>query len=116
MLKIPRIASGLVARVIGGADRSWLGLWVVPSGLGGGFLSALVLSSAGRVRIVRASFRLAGRGWLLVPGPVLGWAAGLGFLAGGPRVAGPGGEPFPQRGDLVLAEPYLSERPVVHLV
>jgi hypothetical protein len=54
MLKIPRIASGLVASVIGGADRSWLGLWVVPCGLGGGFLSALVLSSAGRVRIVRA--------------------------------------------------------------
>jgi hypothetical protein len=30
------------------------GLWVVPSGLGGGFLSALLLSSAGRVRIVHA--------------------------------------------------------------
>ena len=51
-----------------------------------------------------------------MPGPVLGWVAGLGFLAGGPRVAGPGSEPFPQRGDLVLAEPYLSEHPVVHLV
>jgi hypothetical protein len=84
--------------------------------VGGGFLSALVLPSAGRVQIVRAWFRPAGRGWLLVPGLVLGWVAGLGFLGGGPRVAGPGSEPFPQRGDLVLAEPYLSERPVVHLV
>jgi hypothetical protein len=51
---IPRIASGVVARVIGGADRSWLGLRVLPRGLGGGFLSVLVLSSAGRVWIVHA--------------------------------------------------------------
>jgi hypothetical protein len=51
---IPRIASSVVARVIGGADRSWLGLWVFPCGLGGGVLSALVLSSAGRVWIVSA--------------------------------------------------------------
>jgi hypothetical protein len=29
LLKIPRIASGLVERVIGGAGRSWLGLWVL---------------------------------------------------------------------------------------
>ena len=34
--------------------RSWLGLWVLPCGLGGGFLSALVLSSAGRVWIACA--------------------------------------------------------------
>jgi hypothetical protein len=84
--------------------------------LGGGFLSALVLSSVSRVWIACAWFRPVGRGWLLAPGPVLGWVAGLGFLAGGPHVAGPGSEPFPQRGDLVLAEPYLSERPVVQLV
>jgi hypothetical protein len=43
----------LVERVIGGAGRSWLGLWVLRYGLGGGFLSALVLSSAGRVWIIR---------------------------------------------------------------
>ena len=54
MLKIPRTASGLVTRVIGGAEWLWLGLWVVPSGFGGGFLSALVLSSTGRARVVRA--------------------------------------------------------------
>ena len=53
MLKIPGIASGLVARVGGGPDRSGLGLWVVPSGLGGGFLSALVPFRRG-VWIVRA--------------------------------------------------------------
>jgi hypothetical protein len=35
------------SRVIGGAGGSWLGLWVLPCGLGGGFLSALVLLSAG---------------------------------------------------------------------
>ena len=54
LLKIPRIASGLVERVIGGAGRLWLGLWVLPCGLGGGVLSALVLSSVGRVWIIRA--------------------------------------------------------------
>jgi hypothetical protein len=53
LLEIPRIASGLVERVIGGAGRSRLGLRVLPCGLGGGFLSALVLSSAGPMRIAR---------------------------------------------------------------
>jgi len=53
---------------------------VVPSGLGGGFVSGLMLSSAGRVWVARAWFRLVGCGWLLGA-----WAgAGLGCRAGVP--------------------------------
>jgi hypothetical protein len=108
--------SGFDSSASRGVDRSWLGLRVVRSGFGGGFVSGLVLSPAAWVRIARGWFRIAGCGRLLVPGPVLGWVAGPVFLDGSPGVPGPGGEPFPQRDDLMLAEPYLSERPVVHPV
>lgn len=81
-----------------------LGLRVVPSGLSSRFVSGPVLSS-GRARIICGWFRLVGCARLLVPGPVPGWAAGLGFRTGGPRVPRPGDEPFPQRGGLMLAEP-----------
>lgn len=73
VLKGPGVVRGLAAGVIGGAGRSWLGLRVVPSGFGGGFVPGLVLSSGGRVRLNRAWFRPAGCGRLLVPGPVPGW-------------------------------------------
>ena len=41
---------------------------------------------------------------------------GPGFLGGSPGVARPGGEPFSQRGDLLLAEPGLGECPVIDVV
>jgi hypothetical protein len=46
MLKSPRL--------VGGAGRSWLGLRIALFGLGGGFVSGLVLSSAARVWIASA--------------------------------------------------------------
>jgi hypothetical protein len=48
MLENPRIGSRLVANVIGGADRLWLGFRVVPAGLGHGFVSGLMPSPAVR--------------------------------------------------------------------
>jgi hypothetical protein len=88
LLTSPGIVSGLAAGVVGSAGWSWLGLRVVPADVGGGFGS----------------------------GPIPGRGAGLGILAGGAGIAGPGGKPFPQRGDLMLAQSYPGECPVIHLV
>ena len=54
--------------------------------------------------------RLPGRG--LVSGRVVGPRLPLGRLG----TAGPGGRPFPQRGDISWAEPYLGKCPVVYLI
>lgn len=53
--------------------------------------------------------------WLVL-GPVVCRVARLGLLVGGVGVPGPGGQPFPQLGDVVMAEPDIGECPVVHPV
>jgi hypothetical protein len=77
-------------------------------------------ASPGIVSGLAAASGGVGRSWLslrVVPSGLRGgFVPGLGFLGGGPRVTRPGGEPFPQRDHLMLAEPDLRECPVVHLV
>lgn len=98
-----------------GLGRSWLGLGVIPSRLSSRFGSGL-LSSRGRVWLVHAWFGPA-NSWLSPgSGLALGRVPGLGLAVDGLGAAGPGGELFPQLGDIRRPEPYLGKYPIVHLV
>jgi hypothetical protein len=56
-------------------------------------------------------------GWrLLGRGPVSGLVAGPGLAVGVPSVPAPCSQPFPQPGDILLAEPYPGKCLAVHLV
>ena len=98
-----------------GLVRSWLGLRVVPVGFSGAVLSGPLLRP-GRARVILTRLTPATARAVAGPGLWLGGVPGPQWPAAGSGVPGPAGEPFPQRGDIGLAEPDVGESRILHLV
>ena len=98
-----------------GPVRLWLGPWVVPVGFSVAVLSGPVLWP-GRVRVILTRLTPATARAAAGPGLWLGGVPGPQLPTAGSGAPGPAGEPFPQRGDIGPAEPYVGESRIRHLV